>query len=109
MAQTMQIRISFRSRSDLALDADHSLDCKNEFAFFPTNITWTKGGGEIIKKMPSSRYWYEDLISQYLVFEVFQERTSKEMLAVTYLVLQACISFCIVSDTSGAFLFALFA
>ena len=29
----------------------------------------------------------------YLVFEVFQEREFKEMLAISYLVLQACISF----------------
>ena len=29
----------------------------------------------------------------YLVFEVFQQRESKEMLTVSYLILQACISF----------------
>ena len=49
--QIMQIRISFRSRSDLVLDADHALDFSS------------------------------------------------------YLVLQACISFCSVSDKSGASLF----
>ena len=47
----MQIRISFRSRSDLVLDADHALDF------------------------------------------------------LSYLVLQACILFCCVSDKSGASLF----
>ena len=49
--QIMQIRISFRSHSDLVLDADHALDF------------------------------------------------------LSYLVLQACISFCSVSDKSGASLF----
>ena len=42
----------------------------------------------------------------YLVFAAFQERKSKEMLAISYLVLQACVShFCGVSDKSGALLF----
>ena len=49
--QIMQIRISFRSRSDLVLDTDHALDF------------------------------------------------------LSYLVLQACISFCSVSDKSGESLF----
>ena len=51
MASNMQIRMSFRSRSDLGLDADHALD------------------------------------------------------SLSHLVLQACISFCSVSDRSGAPLF----
>ena len=51
MASNMQLRISFQSRSDLVLDADHALDF------------------------------------------------------LSYLVLQACISFCSVSDKSGASLF----
>ena len=31
--QIMQIRISFRSRSDLVLDADHALDFLSDLAF----------------------------------------------------------------------------
>ena len=43
--------------------------------------------------------------STFSLFEAFQGRTCKEMLAISYLVLQACISFWGVSDKSGAFLF----
>ena len=41
----------------------------------------------------------------YLAIEVFQGREFMEMLAVFYVVLQACISFGGVSDKSGTFLF----
>ena len=40
-----------------------------------------------------------------LVFEVFEEKQFKQMLAIRHLVLQACTSFLRLSDKSGASLF----